>query len=559
MRPTRRDFLKGAGAGAVGLIVAGCAEGSGDATAAPGDASGAGGDAAAGADGAPAGNDGGGGDAAETIPEYTYDGPVGPEGLFAHGVASGDPLADAVILWSRVSPDTLDAGVPVFWELARDTEFADRVAAGTVETSAERDFTVKLDATGLSAGTTYYYRFKSLGRTSPIGRTRTLPSGTVERVRLAVCSCSKYSEGYFHGFRAMAQRADLDAVLHLGDYIYESGGGSAIGRQHEPSHTLITLADYRTRYAQHRRDPDLQEAHRQHPFIAVWDDHEVANNAWATGAEGHAPATDGAWEDRKAAGLQAYAEWIPIREQAAPDHIFRQFQFGDLVDLLMLDTRIVGRDAPVKPENAEALADPVRQLLGLEQEAWLKARLAESTAAWRLLGQQIMFAPLTLSGAVINADQWDGYPAARQRVLDMVKDTGTDNVVILSGDIHSSWACDVPADPLTYDPATGDGSVMVEYVAPGVTSGFPIGSAIVDLAVQSNPHIKWGETEHKGYIVLDVSAARAEAAWYHLSSVEETEWTESAAAVFAVADGETRLTKVASPAAAPTSPPAPAP
>ena len=274
-------------------------------------------------------------------------------GLFRHGVASGDPLSDRVILWTRVTPPP-DAprSIPVRWVLAEEPDLGDVVASGSLVAGPTRDYTVKIDVDGLEPGRSYYYRFDARGVGSPVGRTRTLPTGSPDRLRLAFCSCASHAWGSFNGYRLIARRAELDCVLHLGDYIYEHGNGTygdgaALGRIPEPDKEIVSLADYRTRYAQYRRDPDLQEVHRQHPFIAIWDDHEFANDAWRDGALNHQP-DEGPWQERRNNALRAYLEWMPIREVAAgrAGQGWRHFRFGDLADLLVLETRLE-RDRPV--------------------------------------------------------------------------------------------------------------------------------------------------------------------------------------------------------------------
>ena len=472
------------------------------------------------------------------LPEDTYAGPTGPATLFTHGVASGDPLSDAVILWTRVSPDA-SAPVDVFYEVALDAAFTRRIAAGNFTTSDARDYTVKVDVSGLYPGLSYFYRFKALGVTSQVGRTRTAPVGGSRHLRFAMMSCSSLAHGYFHAYRRVAERADLDAVIHLGDYIYEYATGEyGTVRPYEPAHEIVSLADYRMRYAQNRRDADLAEVHRQHPFIAVWDDHETANDSYVGGAENHQP-EEGSFEARKAAAAQAYAEWMPYREQVG-GKIYRAFSYGDLLELFMLDTRIEGRDAPLDDIDSET---PERRLLGDAQEAWLRERLTSSTARFKLVGQQVMFAQLGLGAAhtPLNLDQWDGYPSARARFLDMIEQDDIANVVILTGDIHSSWVMDVARDPYgAYDPETGEGSLMVEFVTPGVTSpGLPAASAevIVNAAKMDNPHIKYANFSERGYVVLDITQARVQADYYHLDGIALDSGTETFVGGFVMNDG----------------------
>ena len=453
------------------------------------------------------------------LPEYEFDGTPGPESLFSHSVASGDPLPFAVILWTRISPDNSEA-TDVFWEVARDAQFTDRVGAGWTQTDADRDFTVKLDTVGLAAGTTYYYRFQSLGRASPIGRTRTAPLENVDRLRMAVVSCSNYPVGYFHAYRKIGERADLDLVVHLGDYIYEYGSSATGVRPHDPPREIIALGDYRRRYAQYRTDPDLQEAHRQHPFVTVWDDHESANNSWRGGAENHDEDSEGSWAERRAAAERAYSEWLPIRDQD-DGRTFRMLAFGDLVDLFMLDTRLWGRDQQIESvSDREGLRDPSRTILGFDQEEWLAQGLRESSARWVIAGQQVIMSPWTLvgapesegGGAIANTDSWDGYFASRERLVQALGDAGNPNFVVLTGDVHSSWAFDLttdPSDPAAYDPVTGAGSVGVELVTTSVTSNFPaVGIEDFFLSASSAPALGGDGIKRLSYSRPDPGSGR---------------------------------------------------
>jgi alkaline phosphatase D len=490
---------------------------------------------------------------------------------FKHGVASGDPLSDAVILWTRVTPGEPEQTerLRVDYVLARDLDLTQVAARGRFETDAERDYTVKVDITGLSPGTTYYYQFFDPTREddtrSVLGRTRTLPENP-ERVRLAVCSCSSYTAGYFNSYAHIAARDDLDAVLHLGDYIYEYGAeappGTGLDRMPDPVHEIITLADYRTRHAQYRTDPDLAEVHRQHPFIAVWDDHEIADNTWSDGANNHDPATEGDFEARRAAASQAYAEWMPIREHVQEGRLLleRRFAFGDLLDLIMLDTRTQGRDM----QDAAQVGNPTRQLLGAAQEAWLFSELSDSQdrgTRWRLLGQQVMVGQLQLGGAPLNPDQWDGYASARDRLFDHLESNAIDNVVVLTGDIHTSWAIELARDPWTgYSPLTGAGALAVEFVVTSVTSPGLEGLAEAGTAVISatHPHVRWVDLEHRGYAVLDIEHARVACEWYHAATVDEPRSDHGFARGFQVQAGAPRLLPLDMPTSAPPNLPAPA-
>ena len=365
-----------------------------------------------------------------------------PQAEFLYGVASGDPLADRVILWTHAKLAGSDAPVNLRYEVATDSSFGTVVASGSVTASAATGYTAKVDATGLSPGSSYVYRFSHGNTRSPVGATRTLPDRSADRVSFAVLSCANYPAGYFHVYGEVS-RSDADFAIHLGDYIYEydaggyaSSGAAALGRTSVPAHELLTLDDYRRRHAQYKSDPDSKALHARLPLIAVWDDHEVANDAYRDGAENHDPATEGSWSARKAAALQAYHEWLPIRSGADPSRIYRRFDFGALVSLHMLDTRIVGRDAPVAitdlaglaggARQAAALAayaSPTRQLLGAEQLQWLQAGLAASSATWQVLGQQVLMARMSFPVSVLAAlNTSDTSPAAQAAGLQAIND-----------------------------------------------------------------------------------------------------------------------------------------
>jgi len=475
---------------------------------------------------------------------------------FKHGIASGDPLPDGIILWTRVTGDG-SAPLDAEWEVAEDPEMTKRVASGTAHTDADHDFTVKVDVRGLQPGRTYYYRFRALGGAARIGRTRTAPSGATPRLRLAMVSCASYAHGYFHGYRALATHLDLDAVIHLGDYIYEYGDGEyGDVRGYQPPTEILTLADYRTRHAHYKGDPDLQEIHRQHPFITIWDDHETANDSYKDGAENHSPEREGSFADRKAAARHAYNEWMPIREQTE-DRIFRKLAFGDLVDLVMLDTRLYGRTKqPGGIIGAPPLPDPTRTLLGDEQAAWMEDQLKTSTARWKLLGQQVMVGNLiTQKGKELaNLDQWHGYPESRTRLLNFFRDSGVKDIIVLTGDIHSSWANELvidPNDPQLYDPATGKGSLAVEFVTPGITSpGIPeVFLGIIEQTRPLNPHIRFVEPSHRGFVILDITPERVQAAWHLFDDITQPEpATPKFSAGWSVKAGETRLVAESAPA-----------
>lgn len=497
------------------------------------------------------------------------------DAVFRHGVASGDPLADRVMLWTRVTvPDA--SSVLVRWVLASDPKLSQVVARGEGPTGAARDFTVKVDVTGLEPGTPYYYRFEAAGAQSPVGRTRTLPAAGVARVRLGVVSCSNYPFGYFNAYAALARRADLDAVLHLGDYIYEYanrqyGDGTALGRVPDPDKEMVALADYRARHAQYKADADSQAVHRQHPFIVVWDDHELTNDTWWGGAQNHNPERgEGDWMARRNAAVRAYFEWMPIREdaQSLGPRIYRTLRFGDLVDLVMLDTRVVGRDQQALRDDVAAIESAERSLLGRAQEDWLDGELAESKRAgtrWQVLGQQVMFAPQTPPGApAANADSWDGYRHSRNRVFEMVGRHRLDSFAVLTGDVHSAWAYDLPRRPFdAYDPDTGRGSMGVELVGTSVTSpstlgAGPDGEKQLAGLVASRPHLHYVDGRYRGYYVLDLTRERLQADYFTMTTIQDRTSDERFVKGFAAPAGQMHLTEQASPAP-PLSAPDPAP
>jgi alkaline phosphatase D len=519
--------------------------------------------------------------------------------IFQHGVASGDPLADRVILWTRVTPAQQRSSISVGFIVATDPLLTQVVRRGTTRTHAGRDNTVKIDATGLQPGTTYYYRFSAEGAMSPVGRTRTLPVGSLQRLRIAVVSCSNHAYGYFNAYARIAERADLDLVVHLGDYIYEYGP-NVYGntRTPEPPGEMVTLADYRARHAQYKRDADSQAMHRQHPLVAIWDDHETTNDAWKDGAENHSPETEGPWATRVNHALQAYYEWMPLRpvdprSRVALRNNARAFRFGNLLELVMLEERLSARSeqlpfgaapgaTPFGPGFVQsgAFTDEARTLLGDTQEAWLADRLRTTPARWKFLGQGVMFAQLKGVGAAnaagggvfLNSDQWDGYQPARNRIYDIINGNagqpGVGNVVVLTGDIHSSWAADLTQDPNNpdvasggYNPATGAGSRAVEFVGTSVTSpgiDTDTNGGIAGFLRSVNPHFKYINLHRRGYMLVDVDPERVVCEWWFVDTVAQPSGGQSFAVAFAVAHGSQRLVP-ASQTVPPAAPPALAP
>ncbi len=470
---------------------------------------------------------------------------------FYHGVASGDPMTDRVIIWTRLTTENEPVVFSVDWEVATDPEMSNVIQSGTAETTADQSFTVKVDVENLEPNSTYYYQFDYEGAKSLVGRTRTVPTEDVDQLRFAVVSCSNYQHGFFNAYGKIAERADLNAVLHLGDYIYEYGyDEDTIGRGHQPTTEILTLEDYRLRHSYYNLDPDLIRMQQQHPLICIWDDHETANNSWMDGAENH-DAGEGDWDLRKAYGSQAYFEWMPIRESEPGNNsrIYRKIAYGEMADLLMLDTRLEGRDEQLPAEDTAGTNDPERSLLGEEQLNWLRDELSASNAKWKVLGNQVVFSPLNTLGLIANNDAWDGYPAERARIYNHLVDEGIDNVVILTGDIHVGIAADVTLlpDEDNYDPETGEGAQAVEFVAASVTSFNidEINSADPEFLAQAalglNIHGKFADLANHGYFILDLQEERAQADWYWMDDVRTRNEGETQLHSWYTDDGENFL------------------
>lgn len=512
---------------------------------------------------------------------------------FRHGVASGDPLPSAVVLWTRVTPQPgatpgsgLGPRVQVHWEVATDDTFTTIVRRGHVRTGTERDHTVKVDATGLHPGTRYAYRFRTRDRTSPTGWTATAPAPTdaPEGLRLGIVSCSNWEAGHFAAYRHLAAHEGLDAVLHMGDYLYEyptgeyGARGSAV-RTTEPAHEIVTLADYRVRHGQYKTDPDLQLLHSRCPWITTWDDHESANDAWVDGAENHDPQTEGPWRDRAAAARRAYDEWMPVRlsgTSALGDgtRIHRYLRFGTLADLRMLDLRSY-RSEQAPASDLGQVGDAGRTMTGAEQMAWLKGSLGDSTATWKLVGNPVMISPVTFGavdveigealhdvggllppeGVPYNVDQWDGYTADRRELIDHLHDNRIDDTVFLTGDIHSAWACDLPLNVGTYPLSE---SVAVEFVGTSVTSDNlddilrvapRTASLTVEAAIRTeNPHVRYLDFDRHGYSVLTLDREAAHMDWYTLADRTDPQSASRWRAAFRTERGANRARRAWHPA-----------
>ncbi|MFF9295264.1 alkaline phosphatase D family protein [Streptomyces althioticus] len=503
---------------------------------------------------------------------------------FLHGVASGDPLPDGVLLWTRVTP-TPDAlpgsgagpGTEVRWTVARDRTFTDVVAQGTVLATAASDHTVKADVRGLRPATDYWFRFSAGGSDSPAARTRTAPAAdaSVAGLRLGVVSCANWEAGHFAAYRHLAARGDLDAWLHLGDYIYEYGTGDygtrgTVVRPHSPAHEIVTLADYRARHARYKTDPDLQALHATAPVIAMWDDHEFANDTWSGGAENHTEGAEGAWAARQAAAKQAYFEWMPVRP-AVEGTTYRRLRFGRLADLSLLDLRSF-RSQQVSLGDGD-VDDPGRTLTGRAQLDWLKAGLSASDTTWRLVGTSVMISPFALGslpaallkplakllglpqeGLALNTDQWDGYTADRRELLAHLRGNAIRNTVFLTGDIHMAWANDVPVNAGTYPLSA---SAATEFVVTSVTSDnlddiLKVGEGTVDAVASpliraANRHVHWVDTDRHGFGVLDLTAERAQMDYYVLSDRTEAGATAAWARSYRTRSGTQRIERADGP------------
>ncbi|MEU4152319.1 alkaline phosphatase D family protein [Streptomyces sp. NPDC026659] len=474
--------------------------------------------------------------------------------VFAHGVASGDPLPDGVLLWTRVTPTPealpgsgVGPDTDVSWVVARDKALTSVVATGSTTATAAADHTVKADIRGLAPATDYWFRFSSGGTDSPVARTRTAPApdANVAGLRFGVVSCANWEAGYFSSYRHLAARGDLDAWLHLGDYIYEYGTGQygtrdKVVRPHAPTHEILTLADYRVRHATYKTDPDLQALHLKAPVVAIWDDHEFADNAWSGGASNHTEGAEGTWSARQAAAKQAYFEWMPVRPAVAGT-TYRRLRFGKLADLSLLDLRSFRSQQAATASGT--VDDPDRTLTGRAQLDWLKAGLKASDTKWRLVGNSVMISPFSVGslsadllkplakllglpqeGIALNTDQWDGYTDDRRELLAHLRTNAIGNTVFLTGDIHMAWANDVPYDAGTYPLSA---SAATEFVVTSLTSDnlddivkVPEGtvSALAAPVIRAaNRHVHWVDTDRHGYGVLDITADRAQMDYYVVS------------------------------------------
>lgn len=509
-----------------------------------------------------------------TAPQAVAARPPAPGHCFRHGVASGDPLPDAVVLWTRVTPDPdavpgsgLGGPVTVRWEISRSDRFDPVVAAGTVTTDATGDHTVKIDATGLSPATDYLYRFTvtdgaAAGTVSRTGRTRTAPAPDTDpgNLRFGVCSCANYEAGYFRAYRDMADRGDLDFTLHLGDFTYEyatgvyGGAHDEVVRRVQPPHRTTTLSDFRVRQGHYHLDPDLADLLAARPLVAVWDDHEFADNAWRDGATGDSVRDGDDYPSLRAGAAQAYLEWMPVRSRP----VQRRLQFGTLADLIIPDLRSYRdeqQEVPAAWLPGTGAGDPDRTMTGSAQFDWFAGALSGSDTRWQLIGTSVMFSPMTLpesldpglhswlvsqiglpaDGLALNPDQWDGYMAERRRIIDLVTGDGSSpargGVVFLTGDIHSSWAADVPVDVGRWRTAGDRRVAATEFVTPSVTAASAFdglaSSPGLDAPVrallrageealkQVDSWFRYVDLTRHGYMAVDVTADRVHVDWHH--------------------------------------------
>jgi alkaline phosphatase D len=462
-----------------------------------------------------------------------------PAELFALGVASGDPLPDSVILWTRIVADPLadDGGVctqpiPVQWEIAADDGFAEVVASGDAVADKMLAHSVHVDVSMLDPDTWYWYRFKVGDAASPVGRTRTTPSASAEpdELRFAFASCQNRQSGYWTAYPHMAEE-ELDLVLFLGDYIYEEGPNpGSVQPYGSPAPTEIV--SFRKRWGEYKADPALQAVHARCPWVVTWDDHEVSNDYaddFAEGTPADASEADRAeFLERRAAAYQAFYEHQPVRldppEPESPDFpIYRDVTWGKLAAFFVLDGRQYrSRQACTDTATLGGAAGPMcpegesddRTMLGEEQESWLYDKLADTDATWNVLANQTVLSPAPFAGNLVNLDQWDGYPAARQRLVDNLQDVS--NPVVITGDIHLSAVGILPGDPA--DPTSTP--LATEFVGTSISSNFPLAD-VVEPLLSALPNVRYINARQRGYVVCTVTADELRADYRLVSTALE--------------------------------------
>lgn len=437
--------------------------------------------------------------------------------LFTLGVASGDPLPDGVVLWTRLAPKPLEGNggmasepVDVEWEVATDEDFKSIVKKGIANAEPHFAHSVHVEVDGLEPAQRYYYRFKTNDQVSPTGRTKTAPApgADIDQLNFAFASCQSYLAGYYTAYDHMV-KDDLDVVFFLGDYIYEMGTRKNAIRQHSPAKEITSLEDYRIRYSLYKTDPSLQAAHAAFPWIVAPDDHEIKNN-W--GGEGPPYEDNEAFLKRRAAAFQAYYEHMPLRSSSLPENIdmqlYRKFSFGKLANFMVLDTRQYRTNFACNNHvdgNCPSPFDPTRTMLGDQQEKWLFNNLENSSAQWNVLAQQVRIAEVGRtrgSEKTYGMDSWDGYVATRDRLFDVIRDKKVDNFIVLTGDSHQNWVNHLLED--FKDP--GSAILGTEFMGTSITSKGDGGeiSENAKKVMMENPHVKFSN-DQRGYVKCTVT------------------------------------------------------
>lgn len=454
---------------------------------------------------------------------------------FYHGVASGDPLQDRVIIWTKVTPEDFTTDVDVEYFVSESEDMSTIVASGTFTTNQQRDYTVKIDVDGLSPNRYYYYYFSALGGNSVVGRTRTAPDGDMDNLRIGAVACTDYSFGYFHSYGHMAERNDIDIILHTGDYIYE-GVEEEVVRDIEPPFEVYELEHYRTRYNLYRLDPDLQRAHQIYPWATIWDDHDIVVDALRDTSYRH-DSIFGSYQDRKFEAIQAAREWLPMRDPLPEESFYknwRKLSYGDLLDIFLIDVRLYDRDRFATSINDTIYGDTTHRMMGPEQLNWFLEELRNSDAKWKVVSNQLMFSQFSLGNVLpFILENWDGYPYERNKVFAAIDEDSIDNIVFLTGDWHVSYACDVTPDP--FDPQKynrfGKGSRAVEFVLPSLAAnnldeGLNVGlfqDFFEDIAQEvvetAMPHIKYADFSNHGYVLLDLNKDRAVGEFWYAKDI----------------------------------------
>ena len=443
-------------------------------------------------------------------------------GVFPFGVASGDPTEHGVVLWTALNPFKLKPFRLVSCQVSEHLDFKEIGRTYQFEVEISRGLSVKINASNLSQDKQYFYRFIYGEDTSVIGRTKTIGTNP-DHLRFAVVSCSNYEWGYFNAYESIANIPTLDFVVHLGDYIYEYGPGvyedKSLNREHLPAKELLTIQDYRSRYAQYRLDEQLQKVHQNIPFISIWDDHEIANDAYSQGAQNHQE-EDGDWNERKLAAQQAYFEWLPITDNTQYE-IQREFNFGSLANLYMLDERLKGRTK--QPTQEGENLEGVNSMLGGAQHEWLVNSMKQSDAALNILGNQVLFSSITIpsnvAGIKKSMDTWQGYLKERNQLFDEFHKISlakyqANNLIVLTGDIHSSLALKLEHK---------NKPLGVEWVAPSVTSAnynerySSCKTKSVERKLRNktlNPALDFVNLRHHGYVLIELNTSHAKSTWF---------------------------------------------